>query len=159
MDCASHAQSTPSNGASLAPFCALPALPTVQQARSTRAPHAPDPLITRQVQPSFNRNAARVTPIDDGFELFWTAYPKKVAKEAARRAWQKLQPSTELQADMVATLAWQRQQDSWIRDDGRYVPNPATWLLQCRWQDEPSPTPRLNDRTLAIGRAVKEFLK
>ena len=40
MDCASHAQSTLPNCVSPAPFCALPALPFVQQARAGTEPDA-----------------------------------------------------------------------------------------------------------------------
>ena len=44
---------------------------------------------------------------------------------------------------MLAALQWQKQTESWQRDSGRYVPNPATWLNARRWEDEPegSPTP------------------
>lgn len=73
----------------------------------------------------------------DVFVEFWKAYPRKVGKEAAWRVWQRLNPSAELLAVMLAALAWQRQQPQWVRDGGQYVPHPSTWLNQGRWQDEP----------------------
>lgn len=93
------------------------------------------------------------------FDAFWKVYPRKVGRDAAWRAWQKRRPGADLTGQICAALAWQRQQDNWLRDGGRFIPNPSTWIHQGRWQDEPSTTPRLSDRTLAIGRAGEEFLK
>ncbi len=73
------------------------------------------------------------------FDRFWDAYPKKVGKDAAWRAWQKRRPDESLVAAMVTALAWQARQDNWQREQGRFVPNPATWLNAGRWQDEPAP--------------------
>jgi hypothetical protein len=78
-------------------------------------------------------------PTADGlrerFASFWTAYPKKVGKDAAWRMWQKRRPSQELFTEIMTALESQR--DFLLRDGGRFVPNPATWLNQGRWQDEP----------------------
>jgi hypothetical protein len=91
------------------------------------------------------------------FERFWTAYPKKVAKDAAWKAWRQRNPNQELTEEMLAAVEWQRTQDDWRRDGGRYIPKPATWLTDGRWQDQPRSTPRVSDRNLAIAGAVKEF--
>lgn len=93
------------------------------------------------------------------FAEFWKLYPKKVGKDAAWRSWQKRRPDADLTSTMLGTLAWQKQTDNWIREGGRFVPNPATWLNQGRWEDEPGQQPRVNDRTLAAARATEEFLK
>jgi hypothetical protein len=74
------------------------------------------------------------------FETFWTAYPRKVGKDAALRVWQKRRPNSELLALMLQKLAEQCQSAQWIRDAGQYIPHPSTWLNQGRWQDEPSET-------------------
>jgi hypothetical protein len=104
--------------------------------------------------------AQRVDAADrDRFERFWQAYPKHVGMQAAWRSWVKCKPSEELLATMLAALAWQCQQDDWLRDGGRFVPHPSTWLNQGRWQDEPNHQPRVNERTLAMSRAVAEFVK
>jgi len=70
----------------------------------------------------------------DDFAVFWQAYPKKTGKAAAVKAWQKTKPPI---AQVLAALAWQTDSLQWNRDDGRYRPNPATYLNQGRWQDEP----------------------
>jgi len=93
------------------------------------------------------------------FNAFWTVYPRKVAKDAAWKAWQRRRPSAELTQQICAALAWQRQQDGWLKDGGQFIPNPATWINAGRWQDEPTTTPRLSEKTIAIGRATEEFLK
>lgn len=95
----------------------------------------------------------------ESFEAFWQAYPNKVGKDAAWKAWQKRHPNPDLTAQILPALAWQRQQERWLTEGGKYVPNPAKWITEGRWQDEPPTAPRLNDRTLALARAGQEFLK
>lgn len=73
---------------------------------------------------------------DERFDRFWQAYPKKVGKDAARKAFDKRKPDEGLVAAMLATLAVQRSSVDWLKDGGQFVPNPATWLNQGRWQDE-----------------------
>lgn len=70
------------------------------------------------------------------FESFWAAYPKKVGKDAAKKAFEKRSPDKQLLADMLAALAVQTKSTAWLKDDGQFIPNPATWLNQGRWKDE-----------------------
>ncbi len=70
------------------------------------------------------------------FDAFWTAYPKKVGKDAARKAYLSRKPTQELHQRMLAAIAAQKQGDQWTREGGRFIPNPATWLNQGRWEDE-----------------------
>lgn len=70
------------------------------------------------------------------FDTFWDAYPKKKAKEAAKRAWDKRRPTEALLSDLLAALACQRQSSDWLRERGRFIPLPATWLNGARWTDE-----------------------
>jgi len=74
------------------------------------------------------------------FQRFWSAYPSKVGKGAARKAWDKLKPDDALTDRMLAAIATQQLSDQWTRDGGRYIPHPATWLNQERWEDEIKPT-------------------
>lgn len=110
-----------------------------------------------------NGNGKRLEANGNGlrerFNAFWQVYPRKVGKDAAWRAWQKRRPTEETSASVIAALAWQVQQDNWLREGGRFVPNPATWINQGRWQDEPQTTPRISDNTLAMARATQEFLQ
>lgn len=70
------------------------------------------------------------------FDSFWTAYPKKVGKGAAEKAWRALGPDNELLQQILHALEWQRQQDQWTKDGGQFIPYPSTWLNQKRWMDE-----------------------
>lgn len=74
------------------------------------------------------------------FAEFWKAYPKKVGKEAARKAFMKIKPSADLLRRMLEAIREQTASDQWKRDNGQYIPNPATWLNQGRWDDE-TPVP------------------
>lgn len=75
--------------------------------------------------------------LQDRFEKFWEAYPRKVGKGAARKIWAKLKPPEELVEKMIAAVAEQRKTPQWQKDGGQYIPHPATWLSQDRWDDEP----------------------
>lgn len=80
-----------------------------------------------------------VNPLNPLFDRFWEAYPKKVAKEAARKAFTKHKPDEALLNTMLSALETQKASDQWARDNGRYIPHASTWLNQKRWEDE-SPT-------------------
>lgn len=76
-------------------------------------------------------------PVDLGlFDQFWAAYPRKVAKPEAMKAWLKLRPEADLLAAILAGLARAKQSRDWLKDDGQYIPHPSTWLNQRRWEDE-----------------------
>lgn len=70
------------------------------------------------------------------FDRFWAAYPKKVGKGAARKSFAKVKVPLE---QILAAVERQKRSDQWTRENGRYIPNPATWLNQCRWEDDLSP--------------------
>ena len=56
-------------------------------------------------------------------------------KDAARKAFDRRRVDVTLEA-VLAALELQKGSQQWQRDGGRYVPHPATWLNQGRWQDE-----------------------
>ena len=66
------------------------------------------------------------------FELFWAAYPRKVGKQAAKKAFSKVSVPVKTLIDAVNS---QKNSEQWRRDNGQYIPNPATWLNQGRWDD------------------------
>ena len=71
-----------------------------------------------------------------GFDRLWEAYPKKIGKDAAARAFAKRKPDEALLARMLQAVARQRQSDQWRKDGGQFIPHLATWLNQGRWEDE-----------------------
>jgi len=70
------------------------------------------------------------------FDTFWDAYPKRTGKDLARAAFAKRKVNTSLLMEMLAAIAKQKKTEQWTKDGGQYIPNPATWLNQGRWQDE-----------------------
>ena len=78
--------------------------------------------------------ASASPPLGEGFEKFWKLYPRKEAKADALKAWRKVKPS-----DVVAILAAvpiHTQSVGWQKEDGRFIPLPASWLNARRWEDE-----------------------
>ena len=73
------------------------------------------------------------------FAEFWTAYPKKVGKKAAQKAWEKAKPDAELFEKIMQAVATAKTSEQWLREGGRFIPNPSTWINQGRWDDEPLP--------------------
>ena len=74
------------------------------------------------------------------FEAFWQAYPRKVGKDAAFKAWKRKRHEIPPWDELATILARQCRCEQWQRDGGQYIPHPATWLNQGRWQDELEPT-------------------
>ena len=73
---------------------------------------------------------------DDMFAVFWSAYPRKDSKAKAKASWDKLKPDKALVSRIMAALEQHKRSDQWTRDGGQYIPYPATWLNQRRWEDE-----------------------
>lgn len=69
------------------------------------------------------------------FLEFWSTYPKKESKPTAAMSFYKL-PKETLSA-IVAALSWQCKQEQWTKEGGKYIPMPATYLNQRRWEDQP----------------------
>lgn len=76
----------------------------------------------------------------DRFEAFWATYPRRVGKDAARRAFAKRKVDDDLLAQMLAAVSTQSASDGWTRDGGKFIPHPSTWLNEGRWQDEQTTT-------------------
>lgn len=74
--------------------------------------------------------------IEVRFAEFWSAYPKKVAKQYALKAWKRLRPDAELHEKIMQAVNAQKRSEQWRRDNGRYIPNPATWLNGGQWDNE-----------------------
>lgn len=75
-------------------------------------------------------------PQTERFEKFWKAYPKKAGKQKARSAWKRCKVTAALFEQIMHALAAAKQTDQWQRNNGQYIPYPATWLNQGRWEDD-----------------------
>ena len=70
------------------------------------------------------------------FDDFWKAYPKKVSKSNALKAWKKLKPNDDLVREILSALEKQKQSSQWQKDNGQFIPYPTTWLNGKRWEDD-----------------------
>lgn len=67
----------------------------------------------------------------DFFDVFWTEYPNKTAKQAAIKAWSKLKLNETLFNQIIDALKKQKPHFK-----TGFIPHPATWLNNKRWEDE-----------------------
>lgn len=109
----------------------------VKAGRSSRAPDiAPDiapvdithnsELITKELKKSEHKKRVEALFLD-----FYSDYPKKVGKAQAQKAFHKISPDDDLFNVIITAL--KNHTRKW--DDPKYIPHPATWLNQKRWED------------------------
>lgn len=70
------------------------------------------------------------------FDEFWSVYPRKAGKGAAKRAWEKALCYEDVDFLIERAKAYR---DDPNREDA-FTAHPATWLNQQRWDDEPLPS-------------------
>ena len=71
-----------------------------------------------------------------GFEVFWESYPKKIGKIAAFNSWKKIKMNHALLEKIMSAIDIAKDSEQWRKNNGQYIPNPATWINQGRWDDE-----------------------
>ena len=93
------------------------------------------PLILRE---EIDKSKRREDKIQIAFDAFWTAYPRKIAKQKAYTAFAG---NVDIKAinTIMAALEAHKQSRQWSTDDGKYIPHATTWLNQHRWEDELEP--------------------
>ncbi|MCK5016423.1 MAG: DUF4373 domain-containing protein [Candidatus Peribacteraceae bacterium] len=90
--------------------------------------------ITDVRKPHTKLNYTKVN--ESNFAIFWLAYPKKKAKGDAEKAFKKLNPDDELITTILSSIEKAKKSGDWLKDGGKYIPYPATWLNGKRWEDE-----------------------
>lgn len=103
--------------------------------------HSSEPYSTSEAKAS--SAPTRVSADAPDFARFWAAYPNKVGKDPARKAFDRAVKRCDVEV-MLAAIEQQRTWDQWQRG---FVPHAATWLNNGRWQDEPPPTPVMISNT------------
>ncbi len=71
----------------------------------------------------------------DGFADFWATYPKKRSKGDAEKVWKKLKPDAALLDRILQSVKAACVREDWKKDNGQYIPYPATWLSAKGWED------------------------
>lgn len=75
----------------------------------------------------------------DLFDKFWAAYPRKVSKPQAKSAWKKLRVDEEMLEEILASLEKWKASYGWQKNNGQFIPYPATWLNNHQWEDDVQP--------------------
>jgi hypothetical protein len=102
--------------------------------------------VSGQVKPKRSKASgpkqAEASPkANDKFDTFWAAYPRKIGKDAARKAFAKRNVTKELLQQMLDAIEAQKRSEQWQKNGGQFIPHPATWINQGRWQDETEQLP------------------
>lgn len=71
----------------------------------------------------------------NGFDAFWRAYPRKIKKGDAEKAWKTVAPDAELQTRILLAIESARASRDWLKEEGNFIPYPATWLRAKGWED------------------------
>ena len=91
-----------------------------------------------------------------GFCSFWLLYPKRVGKGEAFKSWTK--GNCEVISEVIVKAV--REQTAYLeREGGKFIPLPATWLNQKRWEDEPPTAATLHPKTAANLEVGRKFLQ
>nr|DAG83684.1 MAG TPA: Protein of unknown function (DUF1376) [Caudoviricetes sp.]DAK77149.1 MAG TPA: Protein of unknown function (DUF1376) [Caudoviricetes sp.] len=117
-----------------------------QQELNDRSTSVDDPLQRNgnHIDTDTDTDKNRTTPLppegEDLFPKFWALYPRKQDKAKAQKAWTKLKVTDDLFSLIAKGLAAQVVSGDWLKDGGKYVPMPTTWLNGKRWEDEVKPS-------------------
>lgn len=77
------------------------------------------------------------------FDRFWAAYPAKVAKGAARKAWPK---ALKAAGDVERIIAGAERYAADPNREPGFTAHPSTWLNAERWDDDPLPPKVVTNR-------------
>lgn len=78
----------------------------------------------------------KLTATEKRFNEFWAIYPRKIGKKKAFESWKRSKIDKDLHEKILEAVNKARLTEQWTKEKGRYIPNPATWLNQGRWDDE-----------------------
>lgn len=70
------------------------------------------------------------------FERWWNAYPRHVAKHKAAIAWDNAGVRESDMPRVMAALERAKCSRQWVKDNGKFIPHPTTYIHGRRWDDE-----------------------
>jgi len=113
---------------------------------TTGKPTVGKPVANRTTVKKKREEIHTINEVDqtDLFTDFWEQYPRKVGKQKAEKAFNKLDAPTQQQAiEGIVRYSqfWEQQQTA-----PEYIPHPTSWINAARWEDElAEPAPPVND--------------
>ena len=72
------------------------------------------------------------------FLKFWDVYPKQKNKGTAFKAWKKIKPTNGLVEEIINGVHRAKESTDWKKENGQFIPYPASWLNARGWEDQPS---------------------
>ena len=74
--------------------------------------------------------------LEQDFKIFWKAYPKKRSKKSGLKAFEKHYKDLPPIKELILIIKNHKKTEDWQKQDGKFIPYPATWLNAGGWQDE-----------------------
>lgn len=97
---------------------------TLEEKREEKKEHPPTPR---------KRGVGESPP---GFDAFWAAWPKRLSRGQAEKAFAQISPTEQLLAEILAGIERATTSEQWRREGGRFIPHASTWLRAKGWLDE-----------------------
>jgi len=69
------------------------------------------------------------------FDIFYSAYPRKVSGRLALKTFKNLKPNYKLLEIILEDIKYRKTTSAW-KGDIEYIPHPSTYLNRKRWEDE-----------------------
>ncbi len=118
----------------------------VDKLRKTTKKRTPAPVVDKTPTTSEQPNPTQPNPtkpkrntakeVGESIDArFWVIYPEHIAKAKAVESWEKL-PQADRDKAVIAIKLQVEALHFRGKDGEDYVPHPATWLNQRRWEDE-----------------------
>lgn len=95
------------------------------------------------------------------FEQWWAHYPKPVSKRAALTEWMAIKPTPDdaFTARCIEAVEEQKRTANWIKDGGKWIPDPERWLKKGRWDDRAPELPHLSESEAEAMTTYTDWLK
>ena len=103
-----------------------------QKTKDIPSPPAPEESKARVTKPK--SKVAMTAELQDRFDRFYGAYPRKTGRKEAGAVFARLQPDETQLTEMLAAL--EREKVAGKHADRQYIKHPATWLNKGCWEDE-----------------------
>lgn len=107
-------------------------------------------VIEPSEQPSDNLNSKELTSADSKFDEWWSVYPRKEGKGAARKEFAKALKKTTIEVLVNSADVYRSDPNR----ESKFTVQPARWLREERWDDSPLP---LNRKMTNSERNIQNF--
>ena len=95
-----------------------------------------DNLFNNKLSKKNDLSSNRTDVYLEQFEKFYQEYPRKAQKQNVKKWFLKHKPNDSLFEDIMKALKLFKQDKDWLKDNGQFIPYPATWLNQQRWEEK-----------------------